>query len=362
MSCEMITILKRYRYVVRDCDRHGRVRHYFRRKGQRKVCLRGAPGTPQFEIEYQAAFAASEAGRFDQERSNVPSTRSYRWLCHQYFQSSDYKQLDSSTQRARRLILQHTWDEPVSPGSDLLIGDCPLDRLSAKIVRVLRDRKVTLPNAANSRLKILRRVFKWAMENELMDNNPARDVPYLRIRGGGYHALTEAEITRFEDRWPLGTKERLAFALLRYLGVRRSDVVRLGKQHLRNGWLVITTKKGATELALPIPPELQRIIDASPTGDLNFLVTEYGKPFTAAGFGGWFRERCDAAGLPNCSAHGLRKAAATSLAEAGASAHQLMAWFGWRTLKEAERYTRSANQKKLAASVVPLFAKAKNGT
>jgi integrase len=115
-------------------------------------------------------------------------------------------------------------------------------------------------------------------------------------------------------------------------------------------------------LELPIPPELQRIIDASPTGDLNVLTTEYGKPFTAAGFGGWFRERCDSAGLPHCSAHRLRKAAATSLAEAGASAHQLMAWFGWRSLKEAERYTRAANQKKLAASVIPLFGRAKDGT
>ncbi|WP_177228124.1 tyrosine-type recombinase/integrase [Hyphomicrobium facile] len=107
---------------------------------------------------------------------------------------------------------------------------------------------------------------------------------------------------------------------------------------------------------------MQRIINTSPTGDLNFLVTEYGKPFSAAGFGNWFRERCDAAGLMDCSAHGLRKAAATSLAEAGASAHQLMAWFGWRSLKEAERYTRAASQKKLAASVVPLFAGTKNGT
>ena len=121
MSAEMITILKRYRYVVRDRDRHGRVRHYFRRKGQRKVCLGGAPGTPQFETEYQAALTASEAGRLDQERRNVPSTKSYRWLCHQYFQSSDYKQLDPSTQRTRRLILQHTWDEPVSPGSTYLL-------------------------------------------------------------------------------------------------------------------------------------------------------------------------------------------------------------------------------------------------
>ncbi len=362
VTCTMITTLKRYRYVVRDVDRHGRVRHYFRRKGQKKVCLRSPLGTPQFEAEYQAALEASEAGNFDQAQPNAPAGRTYRWLCHRYFQSADYKQLDSSTQRTRRLILQHTWDEPVSPGSGILIGDCPLDRLSAKIVRVLRDRKVDVPNAANSRVKILRRVFKWATENELMGSNPARDVPYLRVRTGGYHTLTEVEIQQFEHRWPIGTKERLAFALLRYLGVRRSDVVRLGKQHVKNGWLVFTTKKGGTPLELPIPPELQRILDASPTGDLTFLMTEFGKPLTAAGFGGWFRERCDAARLPHCSAHGLRKAAATSLAEAGASAHQLMAWFGWRSLKEAERYTRAANQKKLAASVVPLFGRAKDGT
>lgn len=91
--------------------------------------------------------------------------------------------------------------------------------------------------------------------------------------------------------------------------------------------------------------------------DLTFLLTDYGKSFTEAGFGGWFRERCDASGLPHCSAHGLRKAAATALAESGASAHQLMAWFGWKSLKEAERYTRAANQKKLVASVVSLLSK-----
>ena len=195
-----------------------------------------------------------------------------------------------------------------------------------------------------------------------MSTNTARDVPYLRTRSGGYHTLTAVEICRFEERWAVGTKERLAFALLRYLGVRRSDVVRLGKQHLRNGWLVFNTKKGGMPLELPIPPELQRIIDASHTGDLHFLTTDYGRLYTAAGFGIRFREWCNEAGLPHCSAHGLRKAAATSLAEVGASAHQLMAWFGWRSLKEAERYTRAANQKKLAASVVPLFGRAKDGT
>ncbi|WP_177228125.1 hypothetical protein [Hyphomicrobium facile] len=91
---------------------------------------------------------------------------------------------------------------------------------------------------------------------KLIEDGAVTDrVPYLRIRGGGYHTLTEVEIQRFEDRWPVGTKERLAFALLRYLGVRRSDVVRLGKQHQKNGWLSFTTKKGDTPLELPIPPD-----------------------------------------------------------------------------------------------------------
>jgi integrase len=354
----MISIVKRYKHVVRDTDRHGRPRYYFRRKGQKKVRLRDTPGTPQFDCEYQTALTASEAGKLN-NAPILPTTQTYRWLCHRYFLSADYKQLDPGTQRTRRLILQHTWDEPLSPGSAILIGDCPVDRLNAKIVRVLRDRKLAVPNAANSRVKILRRLFRWATELELMERNPARDVPYLRTRSGGYHTLSEEEIQRFEERWPPGTKERLAFALLRFLGVRRSDVVRLGKQHLRNGVLIFATKKGSVPLELPVPPQLQRILDAGPTGDLHFLMTEFGKPYTAAGFGGWFRERCDAAGLSHCSAHGLRKAAATSLAEAGASAHQLMAWFGWKTLAQAERYTRAANQKRLAASVVPLFRKVK---
>jgi len=100
-----------------------------------------------------------------------------------------------------------------------------------------------------------------------------------------------------------------------------------------------------------VHPELRRIINSTPSGHLNFLVTEFGKPFTAAGFGNWFRDRCDEAGLPvHCAAHGLRKAGAARAAEAGASAHELMAMFGWSTLAEAERYTRTADRRRMAAA------------
>ena len=128
---------------------------------------------------------------------------------------------------------------------------------------------------------------------------------------------------------------------------------------MRDGWLTFTVKKGERRapvtLQLPVPPALQKIVDATATGDLTFLVTEHGRSFAVAGFGNWFRDRCNEAGLPECSAHGLRKAAATALAESGASPHQLMSWFGWKSLKQAELYTRAADQKKLAASVVHLI-------
>ena len=342
-------------YVQAFRDRHGQERLYYRRAGEKRIPLRGPLGSDAFEQDYASARAASSAGQL--ARPAPASPRTYKWLCLKYMKSTDFQQLDRSTQRTRQLILEHTWAEPIEPGSAVLIGDCPLSRFSPKIVRVLRDRKSKLPHAANGRVKILRRMFKWGMEGELVDSNPARDVQYLKTRDSGYHTWTDEEIAQFENYWPIGTKARLAFALLRYLGVRRSDVVRIGRQHVREGWLRFTTKKCPTALELPMPAALQQILEASETGDLTFLLTNYGKSFTEAGFGGWFRERCDAAGLPHCSAHGLRKAAATALAEAGASAHQLMAWFGWKSLKEAERYTRAANQKKLVASVVSLLSR-----
>jgi site-specific recombinase XerD len=100
---------------------------------------------------------------------------------------------------------------------------------------------------------------------------------------------------------------------------------------------------------------LQKIIDGSPIGDLTCLVTEYGMPFTVNGFGNWFRDRCNEAGLPHCSAHGLRKAGAKTAAENGATPHQLMSIFGWLTLKEAERYTQEAQRKLMAAAGMELL-------
>lgn len=181
----------------------------------------------------------------------------------------------------------------------------------------------------------------------------------LSTRPGGYHSWTTEEVQKFEDHHPIGTKARLAFALLLYTGQRRSDVVLFGKQHVNDGWLRFTQRKNRNRrpitLELPILPVLQDIIGRSPAGDLTFLVTDQGYPFTGNGFGNKMRQWCDEAGLPDCASHGLRKAGAAIAAENGATAHQLMSIFGWLTLKEAERYTRAAAQRKLAASAMSLL-------
>ncbi len=350
---------------VEDHDRHGNVRIYYRAKNKPKVRIRGTPWTPwtpEFMAEYEAAKAVAA----------VPSRRlsiltgTWRWLCVKYFEEcAEYKRLDPQTQHVRRLILESTFDEPIAPGSAKLFRDMPLTRMGTEAVEVLRDRKIDLPGAANNRVKAIRQVFKFGMRKKHPDgkpyvlSNPARDVEKFKYGSTGFHTWTQEEVRQFEERHAIGTKARLALALLLFTGQRRGDVIRFGKQHVRKGKLTFTQRKGRhrkpKQLALPILPVLQRIIDASPCGDLTYLVNNLSRPFTDAGFGNRFRDWCDQADLPNCSAHGLRKAGATIAANNGATSRQLMAIFGWDSIKMAEHYTQAADQERLAESAMHLL-------
>lgn len=352
-----------YPYISKDRDRHGNVRYYYRRKGRKKVRIRGTPGTAEFQAAYDAARSETADTQLSSAKRDKfkPTLGTFRWLCVQYFASADFAQLDPSTQTARRRILEHVCLEPIAPGASETFADFPLNRMTRKAIRILRDRKAGLPWAANGRIKAIRRMFKWAMEEELagISDNPAQDVSYLRGQPGGYHSWSVDEVARFEARHPIGTKARLALALFLYTGQRRSDIVRFGPPHVSDGWLKFTQHKNRNRkpitLALPMVPALQAIMAATPLGEETFLVTEYGRPFTAKGFGSKMRGWCDEADLPLCTAHGLRKAGAAIAAENGATPHQLMSIFGWLTLAEAERYTRAAEQKKLAAGAIGLL-------
>ncbi|MDK3075797.1 tyrosine-type recombinase/integrase [Sedimentitalea sp. JM2-8] len=335
----------RLKFVVEDTDRHGNVRVYLRKPGHAKVRLKSQPGTQEFLTEYRSALhgAMPQTPAAAIERSGNKGT--FKWLCEQYYGSAEYKRLSSRTQYVRRRILDGVCEKD---------GSKPFALLEPRHVRKMRDEKSETPEAANSIVKALRQIFGFAVEYELTTRNPARDVPYIRSASEGFHSWSMEEVAQFENHHELGSKARLALALLLYTGQRRSDVVLLGPQHIKDGWLTLTQQKNRSRkpvtLSIPVLPELEAVIDATPTGNLAFLVTAFGKPFTSNGFGNWFRKQCDAAGLNHCSAHGLRKAGAALAAENGATERQLMAIFGWSTMKEASRYTRAARQKVLAAS------------
>ena len=153
-------------------------------------------------------------------------------------------------------------------------------------------------------------------------------------RGEGFHSWDDNDVTNFETIHKPGSRGYLALSLLLYTGQRRSDVVCMGWQHLENDVISVVQDKTGAKLKIPVHPKLAVALGTMPRKNMTFLLTEAGAPFSAAGFGNWFRDRCNEAGLQHCSAHRLCKACATRLANAGCTPEQIKAITGHRTLSE----------------------------
>jgi integrase len=292
--------------------------------------------------EYQAAIAtAAEAAP---RQADEAKKGSFRYLCVRYYGSAAYKALDISTRNWQRRALDEIAVEK---------GAKPVMMMQAKHVRRMRDAKAATPAAANQLVKALRALFSWANEAEETTINPTIGVKKLKYRSDGHHTWTDGEIGQFYKRHPLGSQARLALDLLRYTTGRREDGPRLGRQHIREGRIRFRQAKNEhrnpIDIDIPLHPALAESIAASNVGArMTFLLTEFGKPFTANGFGNKFKDWCRQADLPHCSAHGVRKATSTALAEAGATPHEIMAITGHQSLEEVERYTKAADRKKTA--------------
>jgi len=215
------------------------------------------------------------------------------------------------------------------------------------------------PFARNGWIKTLRSLYRFAIEAGFVDADPTAGIKKTEASlAGTMHTWSEAEVAQFEARHGVGTAARLAFALLLYSAQRASDVVRIGPQHVRDGFLFVRQQKTKMarqdrELRIPGHPELRRVIDATPTGQLAFLVTRYGVPFTAKGFSIRFSEWCKQAGLPDgCTAHGLRKTACVRLVQAGCSISEVMAISGHRNMAQVKTYIEKVDQQRLAETAM----------
>jgi integrase len=325
-------------------DRHGKVRRYFRRRGKARIKLPGQPGSTEFMEAYNAALASFTVSEIGKNRSTIGSVGA---TIGAYYTDHRFLAMAAGTQKARRRILEHFRKEH---------GDKQIATLQRpNIVKLLSPMP---PFAARNWLMTLRGLMQFAVEVGIRSDDPTAGINPIRAKQGDIHTWTEAEIAQFEAHHPIGSRARLAMALLLYTAQRRSDVILMGPQHVREGVLTLRQQKTGIPLLIPVHPELQRVIAASPCGNLAFLVTGDdapvpGVPISNSGIGNAFRRWCDEAGLPaTCSSHGLRKAACRRLAEAGCSAPQIAAISGHKSLKEVQHYIVDADQVRLAQAAI----------
>ena len=317
-------------------DRHGRRRFRYRAKGF-SAELGSEWGSPEFVRRYELA----RRGQKDTSaRRAAPGTVAA--VVASYLGSAAYRDLADLTQRAYRGALDKLRTDH---------GDKRVAKLEPRHVRRLMAQASTA-NAANFRLKVLRALMRHAVEIGVIERDPTREVRKYRVATQGYHAWDEGEIARFYERHAPGTTAHLALTLMLYTGAARVDACRLGWSNVGDGRLRYrrqkTKRSGGVLIDIPIHAELQAALDRVPRDRFTFLETSQGKARAPAGLGNAMRRWCDEAGLSECTAHGLRKACARRLAEAGCTDAQIMAITGHKSRAELTRYTAAMDRSGLA--------------
>jgi integrase len=321
--------------------RDDRVRYYFRKRGCKNVRLPGIPGSAEFMEAYRAASGKADPIVIGASRTKVGTVAATVGM---YLASAGFANLADETRRTRRNILERFRQQ---------YGDLPVALIEQRHVQRMIDAKADTPSAARNLLNMLRALMQFAIKAKIRTDDPTVGVTRAKIETNGYITWEEHHIATFEARHPIGSRARLALALLLGTGQRRSDIVTMGRQHVRGDKISVKQRKTGKALMIPMGDELRAVIEATPADHLTFLTTARGRPFTAAGFTNWFRDMCNEAGLPNgLSAHGLRKAVCRRLAEAGCSANEIAAISGHKTLREVQRYTEAVDQERMARAAI----------
>jgi integrase len=322
----------RLRFVNEYRDRTGKLRRYFRR-GSTRGPLPGEVGSPEFIAAYQGYLSDQPAP------ISTKMTGSFGRLITEYYGSRPFLNLKPSSRKIYRYVL-----EPLAKAhGHRMVRDMP----AKKIAKIIQEIGETKPGMANLTKSVLQKMMKYAVKEGWRDDNPVLGIePFKR---GTHHTWNEGELKTFETKWPLGTRQRLAYALLLYTGQRVGDVARMKRADIVDGELHVIQDKTGAELYLPVVPELERALKAYPAKGLSLIGAENGKPLTRPGLSEFMAQAIEQAGLPaKCVSHGLRKAAMRRLAEAGKTEKQIAAVSGHKTLREIERYTAAADQRKLA--------------
>jgi site-specific recombinase XerD len=340
------------KYVQSYTDNRGKRRYYFRRNGFARVPL-PAPWDDGFLKAYEAA----KANKGPAGNTHTPTAGTIGAVIVAYLASPEYQGLAEQTKKVYRRLL----DRLRKDTGDDRVADFQPRHIKAMIAKRGKESGV---DAGNNLRRVLRLVFKFAVDHNIRSDDPTAGVSSLKRpraqKSDGFRTWTENDIETFITKHPLGTRAHLALCLLLYTGQRRSDVVKFGPKSIKGRYdpsdftgrkLTLTQQKTGKALTLPIHPVLAEVLAKAniPPNAPAFLRTQYGKAYTGSGFSNCFATFVREAGIKDqASPHGLRKAAARRLAEAGCSVKLIAAVTGHASLKEIERYTNAADQERLA--------------
>jgi integrase len=319
-------------HLHHEVDRHGNRFWTIRRGHGRRIRIRAEFNSVEFWSEYETGVKALDRPR--QRQGFAAGT--FAAALRDYRTSNAWLSLSVGTRGQRSYVLANI---------EKKLGHSLLRQWRTADIAAGRDART--PTMARQYLATLRGLFQWAVENGHLKQDPTAGLKVKVPKSPGHATWSDADVERYRARWPFGTPARLALELLRETGLRRGDAVRVGPSNIIDGVLRVVTEKTGEPVSIAVSDTLAKAIEAGPTGE-TFVIGAFGRPLNKHTFGKLFTTWTSAAGLTKRTAHGLRKTAATALAHDGWSEAELDARFGWRGMKQAAHYTKSANRERLS--------------
>jgi integrase len=312
----------------------------YRSRGKRfwYVRRKGLPnGSQEFMQSYEAALAKAPT------RASRHGTGTFGHLIATFYASPEFTNLKPNSKVAYRRIL----DGIAVKHGHRPAATLPPDKAEKLVTDIGQDR----PAMANLTKGVLHRLMGFGIRKRLCRDNPFAGITSYKL--GTHHTWTESELLAFEAHWPLGTRERLAYSLYLYTDQRGGDIVRMKRNDIVDGCINVVQEKTGTALSIPIHTKLYDALRAGPTNGLHLIGDRDGRPIRRAALTDMMKRAARAAGLgPECKPHGLRKALLRRLSESGASTKEIAAVSGHKSLREIERYTERADQRKLSRAAM----------
>lgn len=345
-------------HLIQETTRHGKTRYLFhQRPDGRRITISGQPGEPEFESRYQ--WLANGGDRqHDLEKTSIERQRA-GLAPHNVLELGRHYQrfVDKEIERKSMAPATATHYARFTDRFIREFGPAPLSSIQAHQLERILDSWSSSDNAWNNALRSIKHLFRYAEKHWGLKPNPASEIEKRKVVPRGFEPWEPEDIQMYFQTHKLGSMAHLAMMLLIEVAPRRSDLVRLGPANLEKiedqPCIKFTPQKSENKTAIPvtvpISATLMAAIAATPTGDDTFLVTGYGHPFTAKGFGNKMAQWRDEAGVrASVACHGMRKAVGINMAENDASPYEIMAALGHSSPKVTQVYTEAANRRKLA--------------